>query len=106
MYRRYPWYSQEPNVPWGCEDYTEFLHDFCVKNKISNPIIIAHSFGCRIAIRYAYKYEASKMVLTGVAGIKDKRSLSWYIKTYSYKLAKKILPDFVVASYQMEYEIE
>lgn len=92
--------SDEPTSVWGCEDYTEFLHDFCVKNKIDNPILIAHSFGCRIAVRYAYKYGAYKMVLTGAAGIRDSRHVLWYIKTYSYKLAKKILPKSAVEKYQ------
>ena len=92
--------SDEPTSVWGCEDYTEFLHNFCVKNKIDNPILIAHSFGCRIAVRYAYKYGAYKMVLTGAAGIRDTRHILWYIKTYSYKLAKKILPKSVVEKYQ------
>ena len=92
--------SDEPTSVWGCEDYTEFLHDFCVKNKIDNPILIAHSFGCRIAVRYAYKYGVYKMVLTGAAGIRDARHALWYIKTYSYKLAKKILPKSIVEKYQ------
>lgn len=91
--------SQQPNTAWGCEDYTEFLHDFCVAKKIDNPIFIAHSFGCRIAIRYAHKYGAYKMVLTGAAGVRDTRTLSWYIRTYSYKLAKKILPESIKNKY-------
>lgn len=92
--------SEEPKQAWGCEDYTDFLREFCIKNKIDNPIFIAHSFGCRIAIRYAHKYGANKMVLTGAAGIRDTRTLSWYIKTYSYKLAKKILPETIRTKYQ------
>ena len=83
--------SDEPKEPWGCEEYTDCIYKFCLKNKIENPIIIAHSFGCRIAVRYAHRYGAKKMVLTGAAGIRDKRTLSWYFKTYSYKLGKKIL---------------
>ena len=86
--------SQEPNEAWSCEDYTEFLHAFCQKFKIDDPIFIAHSFGCRIALRYAYKYGAHRMALTGAAGIKDSHDLSWYIKTYSYKLAKKLFPEY------------
>lgn len=92
--------SEEPKVAWGCDEYTEWLHEFCIKNKINNPIFIAHSFGCRIAVRYAYRYGANKMVLTGAAGIRDARTLSWYIKTYSYKLAKKILPESIRNKYQ------
>ena len=92
--------SDEPKTPWGCEEYTEFLHDFCIENKIDNPIFIAHSFGCRIAVRYAYKYGAYKMVLTGAAGIRDARTVYWYLRTYSYKLIKKILPKNLVTKYQ------
>ena len=83
--------SGEPNEPWGCEDYCEFLHKFLVKQKVNNPIFIAHSFGCRIAIHYAYRYDVKKMVLTGAAGIRDKHGFGWYLRTYSYKLGKKIL---------------
>lgn len=83
--------SDEPNETWGVQDYTEMLHEFCEKKKIDKPIIIGHSFGCRIAVRYAYKYGAYKMVLTGAAGVRDKRTLKWYIKVYSYKLGKKLL---------------
>lgn len=86
--------SDEPMVAWGCEDYTNFLHNFCTKLKIDNPILIGHSFGCRIALRYAHKYDVHRMVLTGAAGIKDDHSVSWYIKTYSYKLAKKLFPEY------------
>ena len=83
--------SDTPHVSMSCEDYCEFLRHFIEKLEIDEkPIFIAHSFGCRIAIRYAYKYGAYKMCLTGAAGIRDKRTLKWYFKTYSYKLGKKI----------------
>jgi len=85
--------SDDPKTPWGIIDYTDFLYHFCEKYKIKNPIIIAHSFGCRIALRFAYKYKADKLILTGAAGIKDKHKLIWYIKTYSYKLAKQLFPE-------------
>ena len=83
--------SGEPDKPWDSNDYMEFLHDFCVKKKIDNPIFIAHSFGCRVALRYAHKYGAYKMVLTGAAGIRDDRGIDYYLKVYSYKAAKKLL---------------
>ena len=83
--------SDEQKEVWGADDYTEFLHDFCTNKKIKNPIIIAHSFGCRVAVRYAYKYGAYKMCLTGAAGLIGKRPVEYYIKVYSYKFAKKVL---------------
>ena len=92
--------SDEPKDEWGCEDYRDFLYEFCLMNKIDNPIIIAHSFGCRIAIRYAHKYGAYKMVLTGAAGIRDERTISWYCKTYFYKIIKRIMPTSFIEKYQ------
>lgn len=83
--------SNEPNSIWGVEDYTDFVKAFCDKNNISNPILIGHSFGCRVALMFAYKYPVYKMVLTGAAGIKGKKPLEYYIKVYGYKLGKKIL---------------
>lgn len=83
--------SDLPPEPWDTNDYAEFLHEFCLLKKIEDPIFIAHSFGCRVAVRYAYRYGAYKMVLTGAAGIRDKRGLDYYAKVYSYKLGKKIL---------------
>lgn len=83
--------SDEPKTPWSVEDYSEFLKKFTDSFNIENPILIGHSFGCRVAIRYAYKYPVYKMVLTGAAGIRDKRGLKYYFKTYTYKLGKKLL---------------
>jgi pimeloyl-ACP methyl ester carboxylesterase len=63
--------SQDPPVPWGVPDYVAFLEDFVAKNNIQEPILIAHSFGCRVAIRYAAAHpEVRKMCLTGAAGIR------------------------------------
>ena len=83
--------SSQPPQAWGSDDYSEFLHEFALRKKISDPIIIAHSFGCRVALRYACRYPVRKMVLTGAAGIRDERGLDYYLKVYSYKLGKKIL---------------
>lgn len=83
--------SDEPTRAYSVEDYADLLYEFVTKKKIDNPIIIGHSFGCRIAIRYAYKHPVHKMVLTGAAGIKDKRGIDYYFRVYTYKLGKKIL---------------
>lgn len=83
--------SDEPKQPWGVNEYKELIRNFCIKKKIDNPIIIGHSFGCRVALKYAHDYDVYKMVLTGAAGIRPKRGVDYYIKVYSYKLMKKIL---------------
>jgi pimeloyl-ACP methyl ester carboxylesterase len=80
-----------PPQPWDTNDYCLFLRHFCETKKIEDPIIIAHSFGCRIALRYAHQYPVHKMCLTGAAGIRDERGLDYYARVYTYKLGKKIL---------------
>lgn len=86
--------SEEPKEAWSNENYVELLKEFCEKLNINNPILIGHSFGCRVALYYAYKYPVYKMILTGAAGIKDKHKLDWYLKVYTYKIGKKILKPF------------
>lgn len=83
--------SDLPSSAWGVIEYEEFLEDFVRKMEITNPILIGHSFGCRVAIRYASKNEVSKMVLTGAAGIKPKRTTKMKAKTAVYKTGKWFL---------------
>ncbi len=85
--------SDEPSTPWGVPDYRDFLADFIEKNHINNPILIGHSFGCRVAIRYAAMYQENvkKMVLTGAAGIKPKQTFEQKTRTNIYKAGKWLL---------------
>ena len=86
--------SDEPPVSWSNEDYVECIHSFCKKLKIVNPIIIGHSFGCRVGLYYAYKYPVYKMVLAGAAGIRAEHDIKWYVKVYTYKLGKLLTKPF------------
>lgn len=61
------------------------------KMDIVEPIIIAHSFGGRVAIQLAQKTKIKKLVLTGGAGVKPHRKPDYYIKIYSYKIMKYIM---------------
>lgn len=83
--------SGKPIEAWSVYDYADFVKEFCLYNKIENPIIIGHSFGVRLAIIYASKNPCNKLVFTGGAGIKNKHGLDYYIKVYSYKACKKVL---------------
>ncbi len=74
--------------PFSVEDYAEVIHQFCLELNINKPIIIAHSFGARIALVYASKYPVTKLILTGAAGLKPKRGLDYYLKIYTYKTLK------------------
>lgn len=84
--------SDEPPTPWGVEEYTDLIEKFCKALKIERPVLIGHSFGGRISILMGSRNDISKIVLVDAAGIKPRRSLKYYLKVYSYKGAKKLLP--------------
>ena len=60
--------------------------------KITNPIIIAHSFGGRIATLLSgyYKEKIDKLIMIDIAGIKRKKSFFLWLKEKLYKLLKLI----------------
>lgn len=55
--------SDEPKEVWSLDDYVEMIHSFLEEMNVKNPIVIGHSFGGKLAIIYASKYEVSKLVL-------------------------------------------
>jgi len=79
--------SDIPKDIWGLSEYAVFLENFLEKLKILNPILIGHSFGGSIIIKYLSKEkQAQKAILIGSAGVRTK---SVAIKFWS--LASKIL---------------
>ena len=91
--------SKEPSVPLSVQDYTEHLSLLLKKLNINNPIIIAHSFGGRIAMRYAKLFNTHTLILIGSAGIKT-RNFQYYIKVYRFKLLKFIYKIFSKEKYE------
>ncbi len=59
-----------PSKPWHVVDYAEFLKSYIKKNRIHNPVLIGHSFGGRVALKYLHIYpnEARALILTGTPG--------------------------------------
>lgn len=83
--------SGEPETAFTLDDYVELLETMIAHYQITNPLIIGHSFGGRIAIKHASRYHtAGKLLLVNSAGLKDKRKLSYYFRVYTYKFLKKL----------------
>ncbi len=59
-----------PERPLSLSDYVEFLSDYLQTEKITDPIIIAQSFGGRVALKYqaAYPKNIRALILTGTPG--------------------------------------
>lgn len=79
--------SEEPKEVFSVFDYTEVVHELLISLDINNPIIMGHSFGGRIAIIYASKYEVCKLVLFGSPCVRHEYKS---LKQSFYKGIKKI----------------
>lgn len=77
--------SSEPLFDWKMEDYSELIEILVTKLKIKKPIIMGHSFGGRVAIRYSADHAIEKLVLFGSPCIRKEKDLSLKVK-----LLKKI----------------
>lgn len=86
--------SDQLTEVWGVFEFSEMLAEFVSHFNINNPIIIAHSFGVRVAILYANHYPVHKLIFTGGAGIRPKRRINYYLKVYTYKFIKGFLNVF------------
>ncbi|MBR2638774.1 MAG: alpha/beta hydrolase [Bacteroidaceae bacterium] len=87
--------SEEPAEVWGTEEYTCLVESFVRDNNIVSPALVGHSFGGRISIIYASRNKVSRVVLVDAAGIKPKRSFSYYRKVYTFKVFKWLCNTFL-----------
>lgn len=79
--------------PWGVYEYADMIEKLIDKLGLENPSLIGHSYGGRVAIVVAsHRNDMKQVTLVDSAGIKPKRRLPYYIKVYSYKTMKKLLP--------------
>lgn len=80
--------SSEPDTIWTMYDYTDCIHGLLKSLKVTNPIMVGHSFGGKISLIYASKYKTEKLVLFGSPFKKEVQKIS--IKTKMLKVLKKI----------------
>ncbi len=88
--------SDEPPVAWCVDDYADWTVAFVRALGLDEVILMNHSFGGRISIKLLARrplpFGVSKAVFIDAAGIRPKRTLSYYAKVYSYKAMKRLLP--------------
>ena len=80
---------------YSVDDYAKWLEETLRLLQVKTPHIIAHSFGCRVAVKLLSQgYEADKVLLTGPAGVILKRGLSYRLKVRTYRFVKRFAPKF------------
>ena len=94
----YPGFGDSPSisVELTVYDYALLVKKILEKERIVEPIVIAHSFGGRICaiLQGYYHINFSKIVLMDVAGIKHRKKLLPFFKEKLYKFLKKIVTFF------------
>ena len=79
--------SQEPEESMGVDGYTKIIELLLKKLNIEKPILIGHSFGGRVSVKFASRNEVEKVILLSPAlKSHDKKG----IKTKLLKLLKKV----------------
>ncbi len=90
-----PGFGSEPlNKTMNLDDYVDFLDKFIKKNKIEKPILIGHSFGGRIASKFAWRYpqQVDKIILTGTPIFREKsftKKIFFVLAAFGGSLLKK-----------------
>jgi pimeloyl-ACP methyl ester carboxylesterase len=85
--------SISPFKPWGIKEYVDFIFEFTEKIGINNFILIGHSFGGRVAVKFSSQYpeKVKKLILCDSAGIKPKPGLKTVIIFVLAKIGNALL---------------
>ena len=82
--------TPEPAKPYGVQDYVLELKNLLSMLGVDSCVLIGHSFGGRVAIKFASCYNdvVSKLILVDSAGVLPRRGIIHKFKVWSYKRAK------------------
>lgn len=80
--------SDEPSSVWSCYDYVQLIHDALDELKVKNPIIVGHSFGGKLGLIYASRYDVKKLVCLASPYCPEVTKLPFRVKVF--KFMKKV----------------
>lgn len=87
--------SGELTEPYSVSDYADWLTNALKELGIEKPLVIAHSFGGRVAVKCLSRGGCfERAVLTGCAGIIPKRTFRYKLRVKTYRFIKKIAPRY------------
>lgn len=72
--------SDEPKETWTIEKYVCLVEELTKKLNIKKPIVIGHSFGGRVAIKFSSRNPIEKLVLFGSPCIRIQENLSLSVR--------------------------
>ncbi len=97
--------NSELDEVYGIHDYANKLYELMCELKLENIIIVAHSFGARIAFEYALNYSCKALFLTGAAGIKAPLTNKQKWNQFLYKHARWLKKNWGSKDYQQASDL-
>lgn len=84
--------SDTPHTAWSVDDYVHFLHTFLQQLSIEKCILLGHSFGGRIAIKFSVRYPkmVDRLILCASAGIKHPPTLRMKLSSFLASVGKPL----------------
>ncbi len=88
--------SGELKTAFSVADYAEWTAGALAELGVRSPVVVAHSFGCRVVVKMAALglISPTKIVLTGPAGVVLPRGAIYRVKVGAYRLVRRIAPRF------------
>lgn len=92
--------TPHPEFSLFIDDYVQSIVAIIEHYKMINVVLVAHSFGGRVALKLAshYGYMLEKVVLIDSAGIKPRRGIKYYYKVLRHKLLRRLKIDHKAGS--------
>ncbi len=82
--------TQPPDQPWSVDDYTRLTKEFLAYLGGKTDLLV-HSFGGRILLKLLSSEDhcmAGRVLITGGAGLKPRRTWRYYVRLYTAKTLK------------------
>jgi pimeloyl-ACP methyl ester carboxylesterase len=91
-----------PKRPWGIDDYSRLVLNFSKKLGLEEFFLLGHSFGGRVAIRFAIQYpeKLKSLILCNSAGIKPKLGLKAKLIYWIAKIGNAIFTPRHIARFK------
>ncbi len=94
--------SITPPEPWNVDDYVNWLSGFIKALQLEDFVLMAHSFGGRVAVKFVNKYpeKIKKLILCDSAGVKAKPGLKTIIIYWLAKIGNAIFTPKILARFR------
>lgn len=64
-----------PKDIWGTDEYVDFIHSFCKKKGLKDFVLLGHSFGGALSLKFTYNHPEllHKLILCDAAAVRKER---------------------------------